>query len=140
MDYVDLEHVRLVLPSPKRYYAPKSDIVCKSQHRLRIWNLSVSYANVWSFKLTMRLIVLLGFQVGMPNVGISTLFNKLKLSTPAENYPFCTMEPNEARVYIPDERFEWLCQMYKPKSEVSDFNAQYMMQFTNTLLEYCVIV
>ena len=89
----------------------------------------------------MRLIVLLGFHVGMPNVGISTLFNTLTiLSTPAENYPFCTIEPNEARVYIPDERFESLCQMYKLKSEVSDFSAQYMMQFTNTLLEYYVIV
>ncbi|KAK1369092.1 hypothetical protein POM88_035184 [Heracleum sosnowskyi] len=61
--------------------------------------------------------------VGMPNVGKSTLFNTLtKLSIPAENYPFCTIEPNEARVYIPDERFEWLCcQMYKPKSEVAAF-------------------
>ncbi|KAK3022259.1 hypothetical protein RJ639_047653 [Escallonia herrerae] len=60
--------------------------------------------------------------VGLPNVGKSTLFNTLtKLSIPAENFPFCTIEPNEARVYIPDERFEWLCQLYKPKSEVSAF-------------------
>jgi obg-like ATPase 1 len=36
--------------------------------------------------------------VGMPNVGKSTLFNILtKLSVPAENYPFCTIDPNEAR-------------------------------------------
>jgi hypothetical protein len=36
--------------------------------------------------------------VGMPNVGKSTLFNLLtKLSVPAENFPFCTIEPNEAR-------------------------------------------
>ncbi|KAA8519349.1 hypothetical protein F0562_013605 [Nyssa sinensis] len=60
--------------------------------------------------------------VGLPNVGKSTLFNTLtKLSIPAENFPFCTIEPNEARVNIPDERFEWLCQLYKPKSEVSAF-------------------
>ncbi|CAK9171203.1 unnamed protein product [Ilex paraguariensis] len=60
--------------------------------------------------------------VGLPNVGKSTLFNTLtKLSIPAENFPFCTIEPNEARIYIPDERFEWLCQLYKPKSEVSAF-------------------
>ncbi|KAK1375576.1 hypothetical protein POM88_031769 [Heracleum sosnowskyi] len=60
--------------------------------------------------------------VGMPNVGKSTLFNTLtKLSIPAENYPFCTIEPNEARVYIPDERFKWLCQLYKPSSEVAAF-------------------
>lgn len=59
------------------------------------------------------------FQVGLPNVGKSTLFNTLtKLSIPAENFPFCTIEPNEARVHVPDERFEWLCQLYKPKSEV----------------------
>ncbi|PWA56759.1 Poly(ADP-ribose) polymerase, catalytic domain-containing protein [Artemisia annua] len=56
-------------------------------------------------------------EVGLPNVGKSTLFNKL--SIPAENFPFCTIEPNEARVNIPDERFEWLCQLFKPKSEVS---------------------
>ncbi|MCL7029065.1 hypothetical protein MKW94_000880, partial [Papaver nudicaule] len=56
--------------------------------------------------------------VGLPNVGKSTLFNTLtKLSIPAENFPFCTIEPNEARVNIPDERFEWLCQTFKPKSE-----------------------
>lgn len=55
----------------------------------------------------------------MPNVGKSTLFNTLtKLAIPAENFPFCTIEPNEARVNVPDERFEWLCQLYKPKSEV----------------------
>lgn len=55
----------------------------------------------------------------MPNVGKSTLFNTLtKLAIPAENFPFCTIEPNEARVHVPDERFEWLCQLYKPKSEV----------------------
>lgn len=60
--------------------------------------------------------------VGLPNVGKSTLFNTLtKLSIPAENFPFCTIEPNEARVNVPDERFDWLCNLYKPKSEVSAF-------------------
>lgn len=60
--------------------------------------------------------------VGLPNVGKSTLFNTLtKLSIPAENFPFCTIEPNEARVNVPDERFEWLCKLYKPKSEVSAY-------------------
>ncbi|XP_056175803.1 obg-like ATPase 1, partial [Syzygium oleosum] len=61
-------------------------------------------------------------QVGLPNVGKSTLFNTLtKLAIPAENFPFCTIEPNEARVNIPDERFEWLCNLFKPKSEVPAF-------------------
>ncbi len=58
--------------------------------------------------------------VGLPNVGKSTLFNILtKLSVPAENYPFCTIEPNKANVPVPDARYEWLCQLYKPKSEVA---------------------
>jgi len=57
--------------------------------------------------------------VGLPNVGKSTLFNVLtKLSVPAENYPFCTIEPNEARVSVPDDRYEWLCNYFKPASRV----------------------
>mmetsp|Transcript_21228 Transcript_21228/g.36463 ORF Transcript_21228/g.36463 Transcript_21228/m.36463 type:complete len:386 (-) Transcript_21228:351-1508(-) len=60
--------------------------------------------------------------VGLPNVGKSTLFNVLtKLSVPAENFPFCTIDPNAARVNVPDERFDWLCKHYKPKSEVAAF-------------------
>ncbi|KAK9151041.1 hypothetical protein Syun_009350 [Stephania yunnanensis] len=56
--------------------------------------------------------------VGLPNVGKSTLFNTLtKLSIPAENFPFCTIEPNEARINVPDDRFDWLCKLFKPKSE-----------------------
>ncbi len=44
--------------------------------------------------------------VGMPNVGKSTTFNLLsKLNVPAENYPFCTIEPNQAKVPVPDTRF-----------------------------------
>jgi obg-like ATPase 1 len=57
--------------------------------------------------------------VGLPNVGKSTLFNALtKLSVPAENYPFCTIDPNEARVPVPDKRFEWLVDVFKPSSTV----------------------
>jgi obg-like ATPase 1 len=57
--------------------------------------------------------------VGLPNVGKSTTFNVLSnLSVPAENYPFCTIEPSEAKVYIPDKRFDLLCDIYKPKSKV----------------------
>lgn len=47
--------------------------------------------------------------VGLPNVGKSTLFNTLtRLSIPAENFPFCTIDPNNARVVVPDPRFDWL--------------------------------
>jgi obg-like ATPase 1 len=57
--------------------------------------------------------------VGLPNVGKSTLFNVLtKMSVPAENYPFCTIEPNLSRVAVPDERYDWLVNLFKPKSEV----------------------
>jgi len=57
--------------------------------------------------------------VGMPNVGKSTTFNLLsKLNVQAENYPFCTIEPNQAKVPVPDERFNHLVSVYKPKSKV----------------------
>jgi obg-like ATPase 1 len=57
--------------------------------------------------------------VGLPNVGKSTLFNVLtKMSIPAENYPFCTIEPNVSRVNVPDERFDWLVEHFKPASAV----------------------
>lgn len=57
--------------------------------------------------------------VGLPNVGKSTFFNVLtKSSVPAENYPFCTVDPNNARVAVPDARFDWLVEMYKPASVV----------------------
>ncbi|GMH38753.1 hypothetical protein BSKO_06637 [Bryopsis sp. KO-2023] len=60
--------------------------------------------------------------VGLPNVGKSTTFNLLsKLAIPAENFPFCTIEPNNARVNVPDERFNWLVDLYKPKSQVPAF-------------------
>lgn len=76
-------------------------------------------------------------QVGLANVGKSTLFQaitKCSLGNPAvslspedsrsslltllENFPYATIDPEEARVIVPDERFDWLCQHYKPKSEV----------------------
>jgi len=56
----------------------------------------------------------------LPNVGKSTTFNVMSnLNVPAENYPFCTIDPSEAKIFVPDQRFEKLCEMYKPKSKVS---------------------
>jgi len=58
--------------------------------------------------------------VGLANVGKSTLFQaitKSSLGNPA-NFPYATIDPEEARVIVPDDRFDWLCQHYKPKSEV----------------------
>jgi obg-like ATPase 1 len=60
--------------------------------------------------------------VGLPNVGKSTTFNLLsKLSVPAENFPFCTIEPNIARVGVPDTRYDKLVDMWKPKSQIPAF-------------------
>ena len=45
--------------------------------------------------------------VGLPNVGKSTLFNALtKAGIAAENFPFCTIEPNTGIVPVPDERLD----------------------------------
>jgi obg-like ATPase 1 len=55
---------------------------------------------------------------GLPNVGKSSLFNLLTdQSTAAENFPFCTIDPSEARCAVPDERYEKLVEMWKPPSE-----------------------
>ncbi|HJM68380.1 MAG TPA: redox-regulated ATPase YchF [Candidatus Babeliales bacterium] len=51
--------------------------------------------------------------VGLPNVGKSTLFNALtKSSIPAENYPFCTIDPHVAITEVPDPRIEKLKELY----------------------------
>ena len=52
--------------------------------------------------------------VGLPNVGKSTLFNALtKKSVPAENYPFCTIDPSVGIVPVPDERLTKLSELSK---------------------------
>jgi ribosome-binding ATPase len=54
--------------------------------------------------------------VGLPNVGKSTLFNALtKAGIAAENYPFCTIEPNVGIVELPDPRLQQLAQIVKPE-------------------------
>lgn len=57
--------------------------------------------------------------LGLPNVGKSSLFNLLtEQSVAAENYPFCTIDPNESRCPVPDLRFEWLCDLWNPASKI----------------------
>src|SRR5437764_1187590 len=58
--------------------------------------------------------------VGLPNVGKSTLFNALTSSkaAAAENYPFCTVEPNVGVVEVPDPRLARLFELVRPKKKV----------------------
>ena len=54
--------------------------------------------------------------IGLPNVGKSTIFNALTSSSiPAENYPFCTIDPHVGIVPLPDSRLEVLEKIYKPE-------------------------
>jgi len=58
--------------------------------------------------------------VGLPNVGKSTIFNALTAAgIDAENYPFCTIEPNVGIVPVPDKRLDILAEMVKTKRKVA---------------------
>ena len=78
---------------------------------------------------------------GLPNVGKSSFFNVLSETGfhssnsfakknltcyiqdlgKAANFPYATINPEEARIPVPDARFEWLCDVYKPASRVPAF-------------------
>jgi len=57
--------------------------------------------------------------VGLPNVGKSTLFNAITNShVEAANYPFATINPNAGVVNVPDERLDFLCNIFKPERKI----------------------
>jgi len=57
--------------------------------------------------------------VGLPNVGKSTLFNALTCAgIDAENYPFCTIDPNIGIVEVPDPRIEALAKIVNPQKTI----------------------
>ena len=57
--------------------------------------------------------------VGLPNVGKSTLFNALtQASIAAENYPFCTIDPNVGVVPLPDPRLDVIAEIVRPQSVI----------------------
>ncbi len=57
--------------------------------------------------------------VGLPNVGKSTLFNSLSSAkAEAQNFPFCTVEPNVGVVPVPDERLEKIAALIKPQAKI----------------------
>ncbi len=57
--------------------------------------------------------------IGLPNVGKTTFFNALaQTHAAAENYPFCTIEPNIGSVQVPDERLQKIAVIIKPKRVV----------------------
>lgn len=56
--------------------------------------------------------------IGLPNVGKSTLFNAItNAGAQSANFPFCTIEPNVGMVTVPDERLDWLSDLYNPKKK-----------------------
>src|SRR3989338_8358991 len=65
--------------------------------------------------------------VGLPNVGKSTIFNALtKAGAPAENFPFCTIEPNLGVVKVPDARLAEIAKRIKPQTLIPA-----LMEFTD---------
>lgn len=86
---------------------------------LDVWYTNIFWFGLWPcFGGSLRMGI-----VGMPNVGKSSLFNVLAKCDlgKAANFPFATIDPEESKVPVPDERFDWLVEQYKPKNQVPAF-------------------
>ena len=89
---------------------------------LQTWGRHFDHIGVWLNRATGVLIykdIYMSLKcgiVGLPNVGKSTLFNALtKAGIAAENYPFCTIEPNTGVVEVPDPRLDALAKIITPE-------------------------
>lgn len=77
--------------------------------------------------------------VGLPNVGKSTLFNTLgKVSIPAENFPFCTIEPNNVRGFLPVLLHCCIAKQCICTIQLIDLQVQATAHVTSLLYELCV--
>ena len=76
--------------------------------------------------------------VGLPNVGKSTLFNALTAAEiAAENYPFCTIDPNVGVVPVPDPRLDQIAAIVKPQKVLPttiELTVTYCRSLTNSSL------
>ena len=81
--------------------------------------------------------------VGLPNVGKSTLFNAItNAGVAADNYAFCTIDPNVGVVSVPDKRLEWLRDQHNPKKftpAVIDENVMHVEGSTDPLRDIDII-